>query len=831
MNKKLILSLLGISLSPIINSNLILESEASNISKTQEDLSPLITYTTEQIGDREKMKVTVTVEDRSGSGIKEFRDYNNKLINGNSYTFEITKRGDYTFTAIDNNNLTSAIQIDDLWINPYTKGIESRIDRGSSYWTSSNIREWLNSDLEEPRYTSIAYKAQDKGFLNEFTEDEKDAIAVTERRVLVNQNTDSIAKEGGGGDPGHLNVYDKSSYLANHHGLINYKSFGYKKELDKVFLLTPHEGYWYIERRGNSHKKVITDKVKEKHNRTNLYSDWWMQGGTIHSSVDCNYAFKNTEDLPGYIWYCSDKLGVVPAINIKPEYVFSNGKVAGNLSIGDRVVFGRYMNESIEWEVINISDDNYPLLLSSNIIELKEFDTPGDQSRLYSDYINFSSYDVSLFDDVQYKSKNGYDDIAFPTIKILNEEELELRQNNSFILNLDITDKESGLDYIELPDKSKIKFSNSDIERHSNINYTFSSNGNYVFKVMDIAGNYNEFLIPINNINQSPDVNIIQSNKDWSSEGVIIDIDSSANVKYISDLLQFSTGKAYASNAFPNYASYIGKKFTMSGYVEVESYKPEILDKNLKFGVGFYYNTKTLKEETYVLSGIWNTVKEINLNDIIKNGKQYFEYEYVIPNNYAYNLKPRLWVTNFYNSKGDEISVKVTDLKYECLDTNDFAIQSIELPDGTIIEDTSYSYKIEEDGIHNLTYKVLDNRGKITEKTITVKVDKTTPTLDLNYNTNITNQNIIVNISASDATSGVKQIKLPNGNYITNLNSTYTISGDGEYTFECEDMSGNITTKTISINNIDKEKPNVNIDKNNTDWTNKPVKININSRD
>ena len=831
MNKKLILRLLGISLFSITNSNLIFQSEATNISKNQEDLSPLITYTTEKIGDREKMRVTVIVEDRSGAGIKEFRDFNNNLISGNSYTFEVNRRGNYVFYAIDNNNNMSTIQIDDSWINPYTKGIESRLDRGSSYWTSSNIREWLNSDLEEPRYTSIAYKSQDKGFLNEFTDDEKEAIAITERRVLVNQNTDSIAKEGGGGDPGHLNVYDNSSYLANHHILINYKSFGYKKELDKVFLLTPHEGYWYIERRGNSHKKVITDKVKEKHNRTNLYSDWWMQGGTIHSSIDCNYAFKNAEDLPGYTWYCSNKLGVVPAINIKPEYVFSDGKIARDLSIGDKVIFGRYMNQPIEWEVINISDDNYPLLLSSKIIELKEFDMPGDQSRLYSDYINFSSYDVSLFNDVQYKSKNGYNDITFPTIKILNKEELDLRQNDSFTLNLDITDEESGLDYIELPNKSKIKFSNDNIEHHSNINYTFSSNGNYVFKSMDIAGNYNEFLISINNINQSPNVNIIQSNNDWSSEGVIVDIDSSANVKYISDLLQFSTGKTYSSNAFPNYASYVGKKFTMSGYVEVESYKPEILDKNFKLGVGFYYNTKTLKEETYVLSARWNTAKEISLNNVIENGKQYFEFEYVIPNDYAYNLKPRLWVSDFYNSKGDEINVNVTDLKYECLDTNDFAIQSIELPDGTIIEDTSYSYKIEEDGIHNLKYKILDNRGKITEKSITVKVDKTAPTLDLNYNTNITNQNISVNISASDATSGVKRIKLPNGNYITNLNSTYTISGDGEYIFECEDVAGNITTKTIVINNIDKDKPSVIIDKNNTEWTNQGVQININTRD
>ena len=143
LNKKIILSLLGISLFSVMDNNLIFQSEASNISKTEEDLSPLITYTTEKIGDREKMRVTVTVEDRSG--IKEFRDYNNKLINGNSYTFEITKRGDYTFTVIENNNQSKSIKIDDSWVNPYSSYLRGRELQGSGYWTSSNMREWLNS--------------------------------------------------------------------------------------------------------------------------------------------------------------------------------------------------------------------------------------------------------------------------------------------------------------------------------------------------------------------------------------------------------------------------------------------------------------------------------------------------------------------------------------------------------------------------------------------------------------------------------------------------------------------------------------------------------------
>lgn len=153
LNKKIMLRILGVLLLSTFNNSYISNVEASSINKAQEDLSPLITYTTEQIGDREKMIVTVAVEDRSGTEIKEFRDYNNNLINGDSYTFEITKRGNYIFTAIDNNNNESNIKIDDSWVNPYTGNLQGRVLYGSGYWSSSNLREWLNSDDEIVNYT------------------------------------------------------------------------------------------------------------------------------------------------------------------------------------------------------------------------------------------------------------------------------------------------------------------------------------------------------------------------------------------------------------------------------------------------------------------------------------------------------------------------------------------------------------------------------------------------------------------------------------------------------------------------------------------------------
>ena len=831
MNKRLILSLLSVSLFPIINTNLFFQSEASNISKTQEDLSPLITYTTEKIGDREKMKVTVTVEDRSGTGIKEFRDHNNNLISSTSKTIEFNKRAKAIFTAIDNNNNKSQISIDLSWINPLTHstGTPDKIKSGSTYWSSSNIREWLNSSetkvnytSNEPNNTNTNNNAYDKepGFLNEFTEEEIDAIARTEHRTYVNYDYDPLAREGGGGNPGHANIYNNIFLSSYPHQAFNYKNYGYKKDIDKVYLMSPYEVYWYLIRRDFSTSRTLTPQAKQKHNINSDNASWYLLGGTSRGPSEKNYCV-NTNRMISETKALT-RNGIVPMINLKPDFVLSNNKKASELKIGDVVVFGRYLNTPIEWQVVNITDDNYPTLLSNNILDLKVFDAKGDYSRIYSDYVKFDEYDTTIFDDVQYKSKNGLNDITPPTTIILNEEEINIRQSDELTLKIKVTDNESGIDYIIKPDGKK---SDSD-----EFEYTFKSNGDYIIKTMDKAGNYNEFLIPIYNINQKSKINITSSSStEWSKEDVIIDIDSSNAVKqYLNKTV--TNGNGCGGSSFPNYTSYVGKEFKISGQLRVVSYKESVLSRNGKFGIGFSYNTKGKNEYTYTIGGSWPKAGYIPVNEIIENGTVPFEFEYTIPTNYAKNLQPYCEY-NIDGYNGEEVRIELVNVKYEIKDDSDFAISSITLPDGTIINGGSYQDTISEDGIHNLTYSATDNRGDSASKTITVKVDKTAPTLDLNYNTNATNQNITVNISASDATSGVKRIKLPNGNYITNLNSTYTISGDGEYTFECEDVAGNITTKTITINNIDKEKPSVVIDKNNTDWTNRGVQININTRD
>ena len=838
MNKKLIINILGISLFSVINNNLIFQSEASNISKNQEDLSPLITYTTEKIGDREKMRVTVTVEDRSGTGIKEFRDHNNNLISGMSKTIEFNKRVKATFTAIDNNNNKSQISIDLNWINPLTSTVEeiksSRIKNGSSYWTSSNIREWLNSNEDIVSYTGLSPTNKntnnqgydtEPGFLNGFTQEEQEAIAVTKRKNLIT-SADNIAKEGGTNKdfyPGVRKVF--LSHDSHYELAFNHDKLQYSTSNDKVFFLNTQEMYWYLNRRGIKATTNYTEQARRKHNLNSGNATYFIQGSVWHSYqyIDRLYFVSSTNYSLPITYGTVNSSGIRPAINIKPDYTFKNGKKAKDLDIGETVEFGTYLEAPIEWIVVNI-DKGYPLLLSKQLIDKKYYDSQNDLPRVYSDYIDFGEEDV--ISELNYLPTDKSTDITPPKATILNQEELESRKNSSFDLNIEFSDNESGVKYLILPDGNRTT--------NTTISYNISSNGEYVFTSMDNAGNFNEYLIFVSNINDEPIVNI-SYNEDWNTLNAEIDIKSSNAVTYKIPSRIFTAGSEINAkdHIFPNYVSYVGNTFRVKGTIELIDYDSEILTKfpNDGVGVGMYYKSKVNNEYTNGYKTSYTPRPVIaKVKDLIERGSISFDMNITIPKYYISDLAP--CITTLSNKYGYTFTTRLVDIEYSIDDDSDFAINSIELPSGQIIENVKeYTDTITEDGIHNLTYKVLDNRGKITEKSITVKVDKTAPTLNLNYNANITNQNISVNISASDTTSGVKRIKLPNGNYITNLNSTYTISGDGEYIFECEDIAGNITTKTITINNIDKEKPNVIIDKNNTEWTNQGVQININTRD
>ncbi|MED2497260.1 DUF6273 domain-containing protein, partial [Bacillus thuringiensis] len=177
--------------------------------------------------------------------------------------------------------------------------MQSRKTYGSNYWTTSNIREWLNTDKSYIKYTNQAPSsdklgnfAYDKepGFLSNFNVEEQDAIAVTKHRVYVS-HTDAQAGVKDGGNTSQSDVaYPNQSMTFSLNGLLNNnKNFFYKMENDKVFLLNAYEAYSYLQKRGWSLPKELTSEAQKKHSYYNNYEHWMLSGGRANIGYDLTF--------------------------------------------------------------------------------------------------------------------------------------------------------------------------------------------------------------------------------------------------------------------------------------------------------------------------------------------------------------------------------------------------------------------------------------------------------------------------------------------------------------------------------------------------------------
>lgn len=89
-----------------------------------------------------------------------------------------------------------------------------------------------------------------------------------------------------------------------------------------------------------------------------------------------------------------------------------------------------------------------------------------------------------------------------------------------------------------------------------------------------------------------------------------------------------------------------------------------------------------------------------------------------------------------------------------------------------------------------------------------IKSDNTPPTGNITSNiTGWTNNNVILTCIGSDSESGVNSIQKPDGTWVTGATATYTVTSNGNYSFNIKDNSGNVGTASIAVINIDKVAP------------------------
>ena len=694
---------------------------------------------------------------------------------------------------------------------------------GNGYWPTSSIREWLNSDdsvgnvsytNEPPDSNQLGSQAYDKesGFLYEFTLSEKNAIAVTERRNFVYSTMGSIARDGGSGNPPRYDGLQPSDNIHISSPNIDkvWKNLGYQIMKEKVFILGTNEMFEYVQKRGFETRKGLSERLKEKYNISS--------SSYTYMTSTPNFSNWNSEALWGYNTSghgtaigLTSQTGIAPAIHLKPDYLLSNGKKARNLNIGEVVQFGTYDGARIDWKVINVTPEGYPLLWADKSVTLKRYDAPGETHLRNSESVIFEQADISIKDDLKFT--NNSSDITPPSIQVVDDTALFERQNGSFNLEIKAEDFESGIDYIVLPEGNRVY--------SEQINYTFTENKRYYFTAVDKSGNHYGFEVPVGNINPPASVMITPSVNGWTNSDVTVNIQTSqANTDWIMDGPRI-TKPTMSGMRMPEYTTYAGKRYRVSGKVRLDTAK----DERFSAIVRMIYRVVIPFGDNYRVSSTYPGVVIIPLKNLSTTEYTSFDNIITISGSYFDSLYPALSLTHGNIDRGD-YSVEWKDIKVELLDKEDFNIEKIILPDGREIFDDHYTDTLSTEGTY--TYKVLDSRGKITEKTIEVNIDKVNPDLSISGNISVpTNESIALSIKGSDHDSGIKRIQKPNGEWDSRSNFTYNIYENGTYSFRAEDYAGNITTKTVNISNIDQIAPTASHNLSPSKWTNQDVTVKL----
>ena len=721
-------------------------------------------------------------------------------------------------------------------------GSETRTLRGSNYWLSSNLREWLNSDDKNVRYTcnppSSAYVNnypydKEAGFLTGFTQEEKNAIAITERGNVFGGNDTKANTNGKTGGMTYNHNNSKSINFEYPNLMKNWANYGQVVANDKIFLLTFKEITEYVQNRGWDVTKTPSSKVTEKFGYSSNTKLPYYIYHPIHDIG--NERLEIVSDNPNSISMDTNPLdarGIAPAMHLKKDVIVKRVKEydiynineswitrtksvkASDLNIGDIIEFGTHLGNPIEWRVINKTDSGYPLLLSENVIDIKAFDGKGDTARRFS-YIDledkFKTADVST-KSFQISNVQNSVDKKPVSVELLNEDKLFERSNDSFIMNLKVTD-DSGVAYVLFPDGNKINVNKTEFT----FNYEVGANGNYVFGLMDIKGNFRYFVLPVGNINLPPKVDISSTTSDWANGNVSVDIKATNDVGWQSPAHNQSS-RDIVGGYWGNYTTYIGKRIRVTGKVEYVSDKNNFNPSSFSYGPGFMYKSIAKSGDEYTINWTWPIPWSENLNTLKQrklNGEppKEFDFIYTVGSDYFGNFTARTHINLTALSSGNT-TIKWTNLKFELLDNSDFAITKIELPNGQSVNASSYRDTITTEGETVYSYKVHDSRNMITEKTITAKIDKTKPTINVaNIPTTYTKEDVILNIDFSDSLSGIKEVLLPNGRISGDgkkeISIEYPVSENGQLTFVVTDMAGNSTTKVVNTDKIDKINPTI----------------------
>ncbi|MFT9077321.1 hypothetical protein [Ethanoligenens sp.] len=126
---------------------------------------------------------------------------------------------------------------------------------------------------------------------------------------------------------------------------------------------------------------------------------------------------------------------------------------------------------------------------------------------------------------------------------------------------------------------------------------------------------------------------------------------------------------------------------------------------------------------------------------------------------------------------------------------------------GTVL--TSNSFTVSQNGPVTVWAKTDDGQEAVRTYTVSnydpYAGDTTPPTGSYNLSTsNWTTGSVTINVTATDAQSGVKSITLPSGTVVGSNTCSYTATSNGTYNFTLTDNAGNTCAYQVTVSNIDR---------------------------
>lgn len=436
---------------------------------------------------------------------------------------------------------------------------------------------------------------------------------------------------------------------------------------------------------------------------------------------------------------------------------------------------------------------------------------------------------------------------------------LTLSQNTSYTKStISFSADDSNFSYVLKPDGTKSTSKTG--------TYDVTSNGAYTFKAYDKAGNYTSKTITVTGIDKTnPTLTLSQSSTAWTKDNVTINFTADdTNFDYVlkpdkskstskTGSYNVSSNGTYSFTAYDKAGNKTSKSITISNIDKTAPTISKVEKVNLSAtGYDIYVTCSDnvgvieVRVPTWTLASKQADIKwlvaskesdgryhaRINFSDWGSKEGYYASHVYAYDaagNNTGYVTEDYLMDKSnptLSVSANTTFPAKKVVLSYSADDSN---FKEVELPNGSKSSSKTGTYEVTSNGTY--IFKATDLVGKSVSKSITVSnIDLTPPSLTLGVNkTSFTSGDVVINFTADDA--NFSKVELPNGQFSTNKTGSYTVTSNGTYSFKAYDYAGNVTTKSITVSNIDKTAPTLNVSLSSSALTNRNLTISFSADD